>query len=274
MLPQALKEKYQTGGVIAENPGRVVRVGMDRETKQLVAIKHSVLSPELSENPLMEGELLSRLNSGPLHPNVVRLLRFFREGHDVYTIMEMCDREDVLARVMKHGVDLQEAKRLFKQLMSAVHFMHTRGVVHLDLTPENLLLTPTGDLKVTDFGQAKEIPTTGELPAARRAGKMPYMAPEYHAGEACSATAVDLYACGVILFVLLCGATPFPIPASSFKGLDYLKQLRAHWDHALPQVGYAKLLPDPALELVAELTGPPERRPSADLVLKNDWLRL
>lgn len=103
------------------------------------------------------------------------------------------------------GMPAWEAQKYIRQLMSAVEYLHSKGVAHRDLKPENLLLDENDNLKVSDFGLATIYRLQGkERCLERRCGTLPYVAPEvltrpYHA------EAADIWSCGIILVALLAG---------------------------------------------------------------------
>lgn len=115
------------------------------------------------------------------------------------------------------GMPAWEAQRYFKQLLSAVEYLHSRGVAHRDLKPENLLLDENDNLKVTDFGMATVYRLQGkERCLDKRCGTLPYVAPEvltrpYHAEPA------DVWSCGIILVAMLAGGNLKEINKSNFK---------------------------------------------------------
>ena len=98
-----------------------------------------------------------------------------------------------------------DARKYFRQLISAVEYLHSRGVAHRDLKPENLLLDSSDNLKVSDFGLATVFRLRGkERTLDKKCGTLPYVAPEvlvgtYHAEPA------DIWSCGIILIALLAG---------------------------------------------------------------------
>lgn len=129
------------------------------------------------------------------------------------------------------GVGEDVAHFYFSQLISAVSYMHSRDVAHRDIKPENILLSEGGDLKLADFGLAVLFAYNGEHKLCQTVcGSPPYMAPEVvpHDGFTGSKTApylgnmADVWSCGIVLFVLLVGNTPWDEPTQrSFEFCDY-----------------------------------------------------
>jgi len=169
------------------------------------------------------------------HPNIIE---WFATGEDAvwrWIAMEFADGGDLFDKIEADvGVKQDIAHLYFSQLISGVSFMHSKGVAHRDLKPENILLSDTGTLKIADFGMA----TMFEYKGARKqsstmCGSPPYIAPEVlscvrsekgSAGAKYSADLVDIWSCGVILFVLLVGNTPWDEPTSnSWEFQEYLR---------------------------------------------------
>lgn len=103
----------------------------------------------------------------------------------------------------------------FRQLVNGVDFLHSRGVAHRDIKPENLLLDENGNLKIADFGLAAlfRLPTGKRRQCHTSCGSPPYVAPEVVAA-AYDPDQADVWSCGVVLFVLLCGQTPWDEPTN------------------------------------------------------------
>ncbi|GAB1310182.1 Chk1 protein kinase [Madurella fahalii] len=161
------------------------------------------------------------------HPNIIE---WFATGEDAvwrWIAMEFAEGGDLFDKIEADvGVQEDIAHLYFLQLISGVSFMHSKGVAHRDLKPENILLSEAGNLKIADFGMA----TLFEHKGARKqsstmCGSPPYIAPEVLQcgrqdrkspdGAKYSADLVDIWSCGVILFVLLVGNTPWDEPTSS-----------------------------------------------------------
>ncbi len=148
----------------------------------------------------------------------------FAEGGDLFDKIEA----DV-------GVPEDIAHLYFLQLVSGVSFMHSKGIAHRDLKPENILLSDSGNLKIADFGMATMFEYKGaKKQSSTMCGSPPYIAPEVltcartdkRSTQAAkySADLVDIWSCGVILFVLLVGNTPWDEPTTgSWEFQEYLR---------------------------------------------------
>ncbi|KAH6935331.1 hypothetical protein HPB50_005213 [Hyalomma asiaticum] len=142
------------------------------------------------------------------HPNVVRLVEEFNFDTELYLVMELVkggDLFDAIAAATKFPE--YEASCLVSHLASALAHLHSLHVVHRDIKPENLLVGVRGVLKLADFGLATELPQDGSL-LSTVCGTPTYVAPEILA-ETGYALEVDVWAMGVITYILLCGFPPF-----------------------------------------------------------------
>ena len=151
--------------------------------------------------------------------------------------MELADGGDLFDKIeADQGVGEDIAHFYFTQLMSAVGYMHSKGVAHRDIKPENLLVSSKGDLKVADFGLAALFKKSGELRLCNTVcGSPPYIAPEVVAGKRTKGKAdmlaegyaphvADIWSCGVVLFTLLVGNTPWEEPTQrSYEFGEYVK---------------------------------------------------
>ncbi|KAJ3695741.1 hypothetical protein LUZ60_001118 [Juncus effusus] len=144
------------------------------------------------------------------HPNIVQLHEVMATKSKIYFVMEFVKGGELFQKVSKGRLKEDSARRYFQQLISAVGFCHARGVFHRDLKPENLLLDDNGDLKVSDFGLSavsEQFRQDGLLHTF--CGTPAYVAPEVLARKGYDGAKVDIWSCGVILFVLMAGYLPF-----------------------------------------------------------------
>ncbi|XP_062194220.1 CBL-interacting protein kinase 16-like [Phragmites australis] len=144
------------------------------------------------------------------HPNVVGIREVLASRSSVFVVMEYARGGELFAKVVRGRLTEDHARRYFQQLVAAVGFCHRRGISHRDLKPENLLLDEEGQLKVTDFGLAalpEQLRHDGLLHT--QCGTPAYVAPEVLRKRGYDGARADLWSCGVVLYVLLCGFLPF-----------------------------------------------------------------
>jgi len=157
-----------------------------------------------------------------MHRNIIE---FYDSGEDaawMWIAMELADGGDLFDKIeADSGVSEDISHVYFTQLVNAVGYMHSKGVGHRDIKPENVLLSADGDLKLADFGMATLYEYHGKKKLATTlCGSPPYVAPEVLTcsthdgtkGVGYSADLADIWSCGVVLFVLLAGNTPWSKP--------------------------------------------------------------
>jgi len=149
---------------------------------------------------LAEPKLLAALE----HPNLVRLLTVERIDDVLFMVMEFVEGRSLRDRLAKGPVPVPEAVDIARAILLALVHAHGKGVVHRDLKPANILMTPAGQVKITDFGTAHALRGGEETVAA---GTLFYMPKEQLLGRALPAS--DLYSVGVILYEMLTGKLPF-----------------------------------------------------------------
>lgn len=217
---------------VAEGGMGHVFEAFDTELAVRVALK--VIRPEIGSDPeaLARFRQEVRLARSITHPNVCRTFDLERDTVDskggvsrslVFLTMEFLEGETLAARIERIGaLPLDETLEIARQIGDALHSAHSRGIVHRDMKPANVMLVPeaTGEgaghrVVITDFGLARLDPliATGDVSAlshtARPIGTLAYMAPEQLQGAKISG-ATDIYAFGLILFEMATGRRAFP----------------------------------------------------------------
>ncbi len=164
-----------------------------------------------------EALALSRLN----HPNIEMVLDFGEDGGVDYMVLEFVPGETLAARVARGRIPEREAAELGAQVAEALSEAHERGVLHRDLKPGNIMVTPKGRVKVLDFGLAKlaqvpsdETRSMDVTQAGTAPGTLAYMAPEQLLGTPIDAR-TDLYALGVALYEMTTARRPFEAPLAT-----------------------------------------------------------
>ncbi len=182
----------------------------DHGFQKPVAIKR--LLPELANDEVFVDRLIeeAKLLVGMQHGNIVSVLDLAREGDDVFLVMEFVDgpslRQLIKARGSR-GLSLGSTTYIMQSAAAGLEFAHVRpggAIIHADISPSNLLLTTSGEVRVADFGIARR----EGLGHGVVEGKWAYMAPEQARGEPLSPRS-DVFALGVVMYELLTGQHPF-----------------------------------------------------------------
>ena len=203
------------------------------------------------------------------HPNIIHIEDSFETPDRIYMVMEMMKGGELFDYVVEKGtLSEEEASVLVRKITSAVAHMHDIGVIHRDLKPENLLLTTKGDnaeVKLIDFGLAKEM---NEQVARSFLGTRGYLAPEMLQRNSYD-KAIDIWALGIIVFVLLCGCLPFDDDSSRIAS-----ESAAREKFALRFPPWATNLSSSAQDLLHKLLDVnPKNRITAQQALSHPWVK-
>jgi serine/threonine-protein kinase len=209
--------KYKVVEVIGKGAMGVVYKGYDPVLERHVALK-TVRKELVDEN--LAGQIIARfkneaLASGRLnHPAIVGIYDYGENKQLAYIAMEYVQGRglrDFLARQERFG--LQDVMGIMSRLLDALHYAHEHGVVHRDIKPQNIIMTPDGRLKVADFGIAR-IDRSNLTQVGAVMGTPAYMSPEQYAGQQVDRRS-DVFSCGVVLYELLTGVKPFEGPTET-----------------------------------------------------------
>ncbi|CAN8067377.1 unnamed protein product [Agarophyton chilense] len=246
----------------------IVRKGFDESTGETVAIK--ILDKvqlgmyEMTQCVKKEIELLTALK----HPNIVRGKEVLISKRKIFLVMEFVDGGDAhtaLTKRLRYPED--EARVLFRSLMEAMVYCHSRGIYHRDLKLENMLLTSTGQMKLCDFGLAfvKDLNKNKTDLCKTAVGTEDFSCPEIVQSIPYRGEKADMWSCGVILYSLLAGYFPFEgeTPGDIARSVVSCK-------YTFPR-HFSKAAKDLIRGLLAK---DPKRRTSASRVLESTWLRM
>ncbi len=208
--PRILNNRYELVEVLGRGGMAVVYRARDLMLERLVAVK--VLredytdDPEFVERFRQEAKAAANLS----HPNIVTVHDFGLDNGQLFIVMEHVPGTDLKTLLKKRGrFTADEALPLLIQACAGLGYAHRAGLVHCDVKPQNMLVTPDMRLKVTDFGIARALSTIQpEEQSDVVWGSPQYYAPEQAAGAAPS-PASDVYSLGIILYELLTGSLPF-----------------------------------------------------------------
>lgn len=203
--------RYVFGEAIGSGGAGSVYRARDRETGGNVAIK--VLNRRLTEDAMLHQRLAQEFRAATQleHPNIVRALEIGTDGATSYLVYELVEGVNLGDRIEAQGrLSEVEAVRIITQVAQALHYAHSRNVVHRDVKPDNILVLPDGRAKLTDFGLAKDYNNDMDLTRhAAGLGTPHYMAPEqFQAAKTVDARA-DIYSLGATLYNAVTGRLPY-----------------------------------------------------------------
>ena len=211
-----LNNRYQIEETLGKGGMAVVYRAQDLTLERTVAIK--VLRQDYSEDPAFREHFRQEAKAAAnlTHPNIVTVHDFGFDDEHLFIIMEYVPGEDLKQLLEERvRVSVERTLTLMEQACAGVGYAHRAGLVHCDIKPQNLLITPDNRLKVVDFGIARALAsiTPGEK-AEIVWGSPHYFSPEQAAGMAPS-PASDVYSLGVIMYEMLTGQLPFTAPTST-----------------------------------------------------------
>ncbi|KAI5326059.1 PREDICTED: CBL-interacting [Prunus dulcis] len=255
--------KYELGRLLGRGAFAKVYHARNVDTGQSVAIKavskQKVLKGGFTAHVKREISIMRRLR----HPHIVKLYEVLATKTKIYFIMEFAKGGELFAKISKGRFSEDLSRRYFQQLISAIGYCHSRGVFHRDLKPENLLLDENWNLKVSDFGLSavtEQVRPDGLLHTL--CGTPAYVAPEILGKKGYEGAKVDIWSCGIILFVLNSGYLPF-----NDQNLMVMYRKIYKGDFRFPRW----TSPDLRRLISRLLDTNPETRITVDEILKDPW---
>ena len=200
-----ISKEYILGKTLGKGDFSHVRLAIHKDTKQDRAVKIIQKKKVDMKRLLAEISIVSKLS----HPSIMEVYEVFEDTKKVYIVSEYCkggELFDIISK--KRNFSEKEACIIMEQLLSGICYSHKNGIVHRDLKPENILLEDKSrnlEIKIVDWGYATQMKQRERL--HEMDGISYYIAPEVLEGdydEKC-----DIWSCGVILYILLCGYAPF-----------------------------------------------------------------
>jgi serine/threonine-protein kinase len=213
--PSVLGERYEIGGVLGRGGMAEVHRGRDLRLGREVAVK--VLRQDLARDPSSqvrfrrEAQAAASLN----HPAIVAVYDTGEDrtssGATPYIVMEYVEGETLRDVIRREGrLSPERAMSLTADICAALDFSHRNGIVHRDVKPANVMITPQGTVKVMDFGIARAVSDSAATMTSTAAviGTAQYLSPEQARGEGVDARS-DVYSAGCLLYELVTGTPPF-----------------------------------------------------------------
>ena len=204
---ESINNNYVIVGELGSGSYGTVKKVKHKKLGEYRAMKIISKKSESSQN---EVEILRKIS----HPNIVNIFEIYEDSKKYYIMMEICEGGELFEAISTQGSFSEaDCANIMKSLLAAVNYLHGKNIVHRDLKPENIMLTKNlstmknkkYEIKLIDFGTAKQFEPHQKL--NKFIGTSYYIAPEVlkeNYDEKC-----DIWSCGVILYILLCGYPPF-----------------------------------------------------------------
>ena len=234
-----LSGRYRLERLIATGGMGQVWEAVDSRLGRRVAVK--VLKQEFSSDPEFlerfrtEARTVAMLN----HPGIAAVHDYGEtdmdgEGRTAYLVMELVNGEPLNSVIKRTGrLSLRHALDMLEQTGRALQVAHAAGLVHRDVKPGNILITPTGQVKLTDFGIAKAVDAAPVTQTGMVMGTAQYIAPEQALGEDATA-ASDVYSLGVVGYEAVSGRRPFTGDGALTVAMKHIKETPAPLPPDLP----------------------------------------
>ncbi|XP_071075544.1 serine/threonine-protein kinase MARK2-like [Desmodus rotundus] len=197
------------------------------------------------------------------HPNIIALFEVISTPDKHILFMEHAGRGDLCDHLQECGrITEHQARPMFRQMISALHYCHHKGIVHRDLKPENILLDEHLNIKVADFGFSRDF---SNYKLTTFCGTLPYMAPEILERRVYDGPKADVWSLGVILYCMVTGEHLFVGDTAG----EVIKQIHNKELH-LPDFTSVEIQ-----ELLHRmLTVDPSQRPTLDALMKDSWVNM
>ena len=209
LINESLPE-YSIKKILGKGAYATVRLATHSESGKKVAIKtyekYQIIEPQKKANMLREIEILKKLD----HPHIVKLFETIDSSKFFHLILEYVPGTSLymyLKSKPNHLLEELEAKRIFRQVLSALDYIHSQNIAHRDIKLDNILLDAKNNVKIIDFGFS----TMNSHDEKTRVfcGTPSYMAPEIVGRKDYYGLQADIWALGILLYAMLCGKMPF-----------------------------------------------------------------
>ncbi len=209
MQEQVLNQRYRLDGVLGEGGMAVVYQAHDLLLNRPVAVKMLRGQYASDESFLRRFEREAQAAAGLSHPNIVNVYDVGTHEDQHFIVMELIRGPNLKALIREQGpFSVAGAAYIVEQIGAALDYAHSRGLIHRDIKPQNILVDREGIAKVVDFGIAKGARDVNLTEAGTGLGTVHYVSPEQAQGQAAT-PASDLYSTGVVLYEMLTRRLPF-----------------------------------------------------------------
>ena len=244
MSVKLLAGRYELLEKIGDGGMAVVYKARCRLLNRFVAIK--ILKPEFAKNPdIIESfRRESQAAAGLSHPNIVGIFDVGREGNLHYIVMELIEGQTLSKMIEKEGpIEYHKVIDITKQIAAGLSYAHKHHIIHRDIKPHNILMTPDGVAKIADFGIAKAMSESIDDDSEEMVmGSVHYFSPEQARGGYVDEKS-DIYSLGIVMYEMLTGRVPFDAETPVQVALMHINE------QMIPPSRYVPTIP-PRLEAI------------------------
>lgn len=209
-MSKTLGGRYTVGAMIGTGGMADVYAAHDDRLNRDVAIK--VLRSDLARDPAFVARFRKEAlaAAGLNHAGIVAVYDSGEDGSDSYIVMELVKGHTLRELLQQGAIDSESALTITAGILEALEYSHSKGIVHRDIKPGNIMITDSGEVKVMDFGIARALADIGATMTNtwNVVGTAQYLSPEQATGEPADSRS-DIYSVGCVLYEALCGEPPF-----------------------------------------------------------------
>ena len=267
--PNSKIDFYKYGRKIGQGAFGKVNLGLHILTGRVIAIKSfkkQNCTEKNMERIINERDIMKKLNN----KNIIKILDYFEDENYIFIVMEYINGGNLYSFIKKR-MKLKEkmVKYIFKQIISAINYIHKHNIVHKDIKLENILLDINHGIKICDFGIAKKVNSPDQL-FYGISGTPLYMAPEifYKSNFGYQGFPVDVWASGIALYIMLSGELPFKTDKSVNKDSELEYAIINSTPREIDNIS------EEAKDLIKGLLCKnPSKRLTCEEILKHPWLK-